>query len=99
METFFSGNGHSRVYEGGFLITVRINVRDTETGSRIEMDLEPENTMEDAIDSAAQYWNKNPGAYVLKFKKRILRGRLTVSGAELKPGDLIELIPDPEGGK
>jgi len=77
---------------------VRITVRDTESGSRIEMDLEPENTMEDAIDSAANYWNKNPGAYVLKFGKRILRGQMTVAEGEMKAGDMIELIPDPEGG-
>lgn len=79
-------------------IPVRITVRDVDTGSRIEMDLETENTMEDAIDSAANYWNKNPGAYVLKFGKTILRGQMTVTEANLKAGDMIELIPDPEGG-
>lgn len=77
---------------------MRITVRDADTGSRIEMDLEPENTVEDVVDSAANYWNKNPGAYVLKHGKKILRGPMTVTEVGLKPGTLIELIPDPEGG-
>ena len=79
-------------------MTVRITVRDADTGNRIEMDLEPENTMEDAIDSAATYWNKNPGAYVLRFGKKVLRGQLRVTEATLKAGDMLEMIPDPEGG-
>lgn len=79
-------------------MTFRITVRDADTGSKIEMDLEPENTMEDAIDSAANYWDKNPGAYVLRFGKKILRGGMSISDASLKSGDQIELIPDPEGG-
>ena len=79
-------------------MTVRITVRDADTGNRIEMDLEPENTMEDAIDSSASYWNKSPGAFVLRFGKRILRGQMSVSEASLKAGDMLEMIPDPEGG-
>ena len=79
-------------------VTVRITVRDADTGNRIEMDLEPDNTMDDAIDSAATYWNKNPGAYVLRFGSKVLRGTLSISEVHLKAGDMLELIPDPEGG-
>lgn len=82
----------------GMALTIRVTLKDVDTGSRIEMDLEPENTMEDAIDSAADYWGKGAGAYVLKFGKNIMRGQMTVSEARLKDGDLLELIPDPEGG-
>lgn len=41
---------------------------------------------------------KNPGAYVIRLGKKILQAELTVEEANLQDGDIIELIPDPEGG-
>lgn len=76
----------------------RVSIRDADTGNRVEMDLEPDNTIEEAIESAASYWEKEPGAYVLRFGKKVLRGQATIGSCGIREGDLLELIPDPEGG-
>lgn len=79
-------------------MTTRITVKDADTGSRVEMDLEPTNSIEEIIESAASYWEKEVGAYVLRHGKRILRGQIPLSDSEVREGDVLELIPDPEGG-
>jgi len=84
--------------EGGKGMPIRVNLRDAETGSRIEMDLEHENTVEDAIESAASFWDKQAGAFVIRHGNKILRGRTTMTELGIREGDLLELIPDPEGG-
>ena len=79
-------------------MSVRITVRDADSGNKVEMDLEFENTVEETIESAASYWEKDAGAYVLRYGKKVLRGQQTIEDAEIHEGDLLELIPDPEGG-
>ncbi len=77
---------------------MKIAVKDAETGNRINMEVEDDNTIGEIIEEAANYWRKNPGAYVIRFGKKILRGESTVKDAGLQNDDVIELIPDPEGG-
>jgi len=77
---------------------MKISVKDAETGSRISMDVESDNTIEEVVESAANYWNKDPGAYVVRFGKKVLGGQTTIKEAMLQEGDVVELIPDPEGG-
>jgi len=77
---------------------MRISVKDAETGSKITMDVEMDNTIEEILESAADHWNKTPGAYVVRFGKKVLGGELTVEESNLTDGDVLELIPDPEGG-
>jgi hypothetical protein len=77
---------------------MRIKVKNAETGATVEMELEPENTIDEIIESAATFWNKDMGAYVLRKGKKVLRGGNTISEAGLRADDVIELIPDPEGG-
>ena len=77
---------------------IRVTVRDADTGNKVEMDLEPENTIEETIESAASYWEKDAGAYVIRYGKKVLRGQVTIGASDIRDGDLMELIPDPEGG-
>ena len=79
-------------------MAVRVTVRDADTGSKVEMDLEHDNTIEETIESAASYWEKEAGAYVLRCGKKVLRGQTTIESAGIREGDVLELIPDPEGG-
>lgn len=79
-------------------MTIRTNIKDAETGNSVEMDLESDNTIEEIIESAASFWQKDPGAYVIKWGKKLLRGSITISDAGVRDGDVLELIPDPEGG-
>lgn len=78
--------------------TTKIYVRDAETGNKIEMDVKGSNSVEDIIISAASYWAKDPGAYVLRQGKRILTGDALVASLGLIDEDVLELMPDPEGG-
>jgi len=79
-------------------INLRVTVRDADTGTKVEMDLESHNTIEEVIESAASYWEKEVGAYVLRHGGSILRGQTPLSQSAIREGDVLELIPDPEGG-
>ncbi len=79
-------------------MSVRIKVKNAESGSIVDMDLEGDNTVNDIIESAAAYWSMDAGAYVLRKGKSLLRGGATVSELSIVEGDILELIPDPEGG-
>jgi len=79
-------------------LSTRIKIKNAETGASVDMDLEGDNTMEEVIESAASYWEKPTGAYVLRWGKQLLRGQSTVMDSGVRDGDVLELIPDPEGG-
>lgn len=79
-------------------MTIRIKVNDADTGSIIAMDVEDDTLMEEIIESAAAYWEKDPGAYVIRSGDRILRGSTPFGQSLVAAGDQLELIPDPEGG-
>jgi len=79
-------------------LPVRIKVKNAETGASVEMELEMENTIDEVIESAATFWSKDMGAYVLRKGKKVLRGGNSLKDAGLRADDVLELIPDPEGG-
>ena len=79
-------------------MAVRIKVKNAETGATVEMELEKENTVDEVIESAATFWSKDMGAYVLRKGKKVLRGGTSLSDAGVRAEDVLELIPDPEGG-
>lgn len=80
-----------------FLAT-RIKVKNAETGATVEMELEQENTVDEIIESAASFWSKDMGAYVLRKGKKVLRGGTSLKDSGVREEDVLELIPDPEGG-
>lgn len=77
---------------------MRVKVRNAETGGTVDMELEEENTVQEIIEGAAGYWEKDAGAYVIRKGKKLLRGQQTVLDANIIMSDDLELIPDPEGG-
>jgi len=77
---------------------IRIVVKNAVNNSSIKMELESNEKMIDVIESAAEFWKKDSGAYVLKKGKMLLHGDMSVAEANLEDGDVLELIPDPEGG-
>lgn len=79
-------------------MVVRIKVKNAETGATVEMELETENTVDEVIESAATFWSKDMGAYVLRKGKKVLRGGSSLNDAGIRADDVLELIPDPEGG-
>ena len=79
-------------------MTVRITVVNTLNNSTIRMELEPYETVEDIVDTAAEYWSKDSGAYVLRKGSKLLNKSQTVEEINIFEDDIIEMIPDPEGG-
>jgi hypothetical protein len=80
------------------LLPFRIKVKNAETGATVEMELDQENTVDEIIESAATFWKKDMGAYVVRKGKKVLRGNTTLTEAGVREDDIMELIPDPEGG-
>ena len=80
-------------------MSLRIKVRNAETGASVDMELESDNSVDEIIESAASYWEKSSGAYVVRRGKSILRGNAGLAAAGIRDGDVLELIPDPEGGR
>ena len=79
-------------------MTIEVTIKNAENGSNLNMELEPHTTIEDIIEGCAEFWNKEAGAYVLRRGKKLLKGQSTVMDSGLKNEDVLELIPDPEGG-
>lgn len=79
-------------------MTVRVTVVNTLNSSTIRMELESYETVEDIVDTAAEFWGKDAGAYVLRKGSRLLNRRQSVEEINLADDDVIEMIPDPEGG-
>lgn len=79
-------------------LTFRLKVKNAETGAAVEMELEGDNTVDEIIESAATFWNKDMGAYVLRKGKKVLRGGSSIEDSGIIAEDVLELIPDPEGG-
>ena len=78
--------------------TIKITVVNTLNNSSIRMELEPYERISSIIDSVAEYWGKDPGAYVLRKGPRLLGEDQTIEEAGLCENDAVELLPDPEGG-
>ena len=79
-------------------MAIAVKIKSAETGDKVEMDLEGDNTIEDIIESVASFWDMPSGAYVLRRGKKILRGSLMIADSGIVEEDVLELIPDPEGG-
>jgi hypothetical protein len=80
------------------LLPFRIKVKNAESGATVEMELENDNTIDEVIESAATFWNKEMGAYVVRKGKKVLRGTMALADAGVREDDMLELVPDPEGG-
>lgn len=83
---------------GEIEMTVRVTVVNTLNNSSIRMELESYESVEDIIDTAAEYWGKDAGAYVLRKGTKLLNKSQSIDEINLREDDIIELIPDPEGG-
>ena len=80
-------------------MAMRITITDTSTGFSVDVDVEPYNTIDELLESVASFWDKDLGAYVLRWQTYILRGETPVSTLGLTEGTVLEFIQDPEGGR
>lgn len=77
---------------------VKIVVKNTINNSTIRMELEPNEKVMDIVEGAAEFWKLSAGAHVMKKGKMLLRADMTIAEASIMNDDVLELIPDPEGG-
>lgn len=82
----------------GDILSIVVKVKNAETGAALDMEVDSDNTINEIIESAASFWHRDSGAYVLRRGKKVLGGSLSIQEASLLTGDVLELIPDPEGG-
>jgi len=78
-------------------MSIWVKVINTETDSVVDMEIAPDNCIDEIIESAVHYWEIEPNAYVLRKGRLLLRGQMKVTDAGLNHRDTLELIPDPEG--
>lgn len=79
-------------------MALELTVKDSETGDEVTLEVEPDTTINEIIETVGNFWNKPAGAYVLRHGSRLLRGQDTITFYGLQNGDVLEMIPDPEGG-
>ena len=77
---------------------IKRQVKDADTGNIVQIEFEPKHTLDDVIKTAVDYFKKEPGAYVLRKEKEILRGTATLESIGAQKDEYFELVPDPEGG-
>jgi len=77
---------------------IHVSVKNATLGATLKMDIAPNETVYDIIESAAEFWKKDPKAYVLRKGKTLLTATDTMMEANVMNGDVLELLPDPEGG-
>ena len=80
-------------------MTLVITVKNVANGATVRMETEPDERIGEVIESAAEYWKKDAGAYVLKKGKSLLNANQTIDESGVLNNDILELIPDPEGGR
>jgi len=77
---------------------IHVSVKNATLGATLKMDIAPNETVYDIIESAAEFWKKDPRAYVLRKGKSLLAAADTAMEANIMNDDVLELLPDPEGG-
>jgi len=77
---------------------IRITVRDPDNGHILAVDVDDATVVEEIVESAAKYWEKPTGAYVVRLGSTILPGAAKISDVKATAEDILDLIPDPEGG-
>jgi hypothetical protein len=78
--------------------TSRLEVRNTQNGNSTLMEVDGKTKLQEILDSAVEFWSLSNDAYLLKCGRKLLSASRTVEEAGLSDGDVIELLPDPEGG-
>lgn len=79
-------------------MTMVITVKNLMNNASVRMEIEDTDTIGEIIASASEYWQKDTSSYVLKKGKMIVPSSTTVKDAGIINGDVLEMIPDPEGG-
>lgn len=78
--------------------TIKIEVRNAQNGNSTLMEVDGGTKVQEILDSAVEFWSLPNDAYLLKFGRKLLGASKAVDDCGLADNDVIELLPDPEGG-
>lgn len=79
-------------------MTLVITVKNLMNKKEVRMEVEGSDTVGEIVASASEYWKNDTTAYVLKKGKKVLPASMDVASCGIVDGDILEIIPDPEGG-
>lgn len=79
-------------------MTLNVKIENSVKGTSISIEIEETDSVGDVISIASQYWNNETIAYVMKFGNRLLSANMSIGELGLKNGDILVLVPDPQGG-
>ncbi len=77
---------------------MKLEVKNAQNGNSTLVEVEGSTKLQELLDSAVEFWAMTNDAYLLKAGRRLLAASKTVEESGLSDGDIIELLPDPEGG-
>ena len=77
-------------------MAVRIKVRDAATETVLDMELEPDATIQEILKGAAGYWGKQPEGHVLRKGREVLRGSHTIIASHIADGDTLVFLTEAE---
>jgi hypothetical protein len=79
-------------------MTIKITIKNAAESSVMNAEMESTDSVGDILDYAAQYWNSDRDAYVMKIGSRLIPANATVGELGLSDGDTVVIVPDPQGG-
>lgn len=80
------------------MIIQKLEVRNAQNGSSTLIEVDESTRLQEVLDSAVEFWSLSNDAYLLKSGRRLLSASKTVGESNLSSGDVIDILPDPEGG-
>lgn len=78
--------------------TLKLEVKNAQNGNSTVMEVDRQTKMQEILDSSVEFWSLADEAYLLKSGRKLLAASRTVEECGLSDGDIVELLPDPEGG-
>lgn len=79
-------------------MTINVKIENAVENASISMEIDGTDTAGDIISMAAQYWGSDPVAYVMRIGNRLVPVHLSADELKLKDGDVLVMVPDPQGG-
>ncbi len=77
---------------------LNVKIENSVKATSISVEIEESDSVGNVIAIASQYWNNETVTYVMKFGNKLLTAGMSVGELGLKNGDILVLVPDPQGG-
>lgn len=79
-------------------MSIKLKLVNGGDNSSITTEVEENESVGDLLVFAAQYWNKDNYAFVMKIGNKLIPANKAVGDLGLSNGDEVTIVPDPQGG-